>query len=104
MNFDDLKQLGKHLENKGRARWTEHNIHETTSHIKPKWTETSITDKKQPVKWSTKNYKKNLKKLGKGFTKAQGTLRTTFPGIADGSWEKQFIGSKQKQGKNPWDW
>lgn len=73
MSLEDLQRMGKHIINKQEQ--------------KARFTENAIPTKRT---WSTKNFKENAKKLGAGFGKAQDSLRTAFPGLADGSFNRQI--------------
>lgn len=91
MSIDDLKRMNQRLQTRQKPQWHEYPVG-TKFEQKPRWNEEPAQPKRT---WSHKNIIPNAKKYGgkfiHGYTKVQKGLASTFPGIADGSFEKQLM-------------
>lgn len=102
MGYDDIKRMNTHIQNKHKTRWTEYPIGHKFDTTPSRWHEEPLQP--QPKRtWSHKNIIPNMKnawsktkkyggKAVSGYSKVQTGLAKTFPGIADGSFDREIFG------------
>jgi len=109
MSIDDLNKLGSHITKKKQTTplWREHALGEKLD-TRSRYVEVVAEPKRT---WSHKNIIPNMKKtwgktkqygvkFSSGYTKMQSGLANTFPGIANGTFDREVFGFEQNRRKH----